>query len=291
MNARQMSPGTTYEAHPYANEFPMMSDAELGDLAAKIKATRQEVPIVLDQHERVVDGRNRLAACRRAGVGPIVEKRIFKTDRDVLDYVTAMNLARRHLSATQRAIIADRLANLKDGQHKSGMPTGIPDTETPLFVPSVSLDEAAEKLKVSRRHTARARRVRLNAIPEIQEMVAHEELTILPADEVAAMPEEEQRAMAALGAEEITRRQAAKRNEAKRRGGAAVAEVEPSPANGEATKEEEEEETAGPGRPKRTPVGVIRAHEAINCLSRIPKNDPQRERGFQIVKDWLRHNR
>jgi len=37
-------------------------------------------------------------------------------------------------------------------------------------------------------------------------------------------------------------------------------------------------------------VGVSRAHEAINCLKRIPKNDRLRKRGFQIVTDWIRDN-
>jgi hypothetical protein len=41
---------------------------------------------------------------------------------------------------------------------------------------------------------------------------------------------------------------------------------------------------AGPG------IGVIRGHEAIDILKRIPKNDPQRQRGFQIVKDFIRNN-
>jgi hypothetical protein len=36
--------------------------------------------------------------------------------------------------------------------------------------------------------------------------------------------------------------------------------------------------------------GVALAHDAINSLSRIPKNDRLRKRGFQIVKDWIRHN-
>ena len=38
-------------------------------------------------------------------------------------------------------------------------------------------------------------------------------------------------------------------------------------------------------------VGVFRANEAINCLSRIPKNDALRKRGFQIVTDWIRRNK
>lgn len=38
-------------------------------------------------------------------------------------------------------------------------------------------------------------------------------------------------------------------------------------------------------------VGIERAHEAIACLKRIPKNDALRKRGFQVVTDWIRHNK
>lgn len=41
----------------------------------------------------------------------------------------------------------------------------------------------------------------------------------------------------------------------------------------------------------RKPVGVLRANEAIDCLMKIPKNDPHRARAFQIVSDWIRHNK
>lgn len=37
--------------------------------------------------------------------------------------------------------------------------------------------------------------------------------------------------------------------------------------------------------------GVQYAHDAINCLKRIPKNDALRKQGFQLVTDWIRHNR
>lgn len=53
-------------------------------------------------------------------------------------------------------------------------------------------------------------------------------------------------------------------------------------------KQTEKEERPANGR---TPVGVLRANEAIDCLKRIPKNDPHRKRGFQIVTDWIKHNR
>jgi ParB-like chromosome segregation protein Spo0J len=48
--------------------FPMLADDELEELAADIKGLLQR--IVLDAEGRVLDGRNRLAACEIAGVEP-----------------------------------------------------------------------------------------------------------------------------------------------------------------------------------------------------------------------------
>lgn len=38
-------------------------------------------------------------------------------------------------------------------------------------------------------------------------------------------------------------------------------------------------------------VGVIRANEAIDCLLRIPANDHHRQRAYEIVSGWIRHNK
>jgi hypothetical protein len=37
-------------------------------------------------------------------------------------------------------------------------------------------------------------------------------------------------------------------------------------------------------------VGMAHAAAAVDCLKRIPKDDALRERGFQHVTDWVRHN-
>src|SRR5262249_25872863 len=38
----------------------------------------------------------------------------------------------------------------------------------------------------------------------------------------------------------------------------------------------------------RAGVGMLKANQAIDCLSRIPKNDRQREQGFRFVIDWIK---
>jgi ParB/Sulfiredoxin domain len=99
---------TTDEAaavHPVAALFPMMSDEELDDLAADIKANGLIHPIVRDADGVLIDGRNRLEACRRAGVKPTY------TDLDghePVGFILSNNIARRHLSKGQIAMAVAR---------------------------------------------------------------------------------------------------------------------------------------------------------------------------------------
>lgn len=91
------------EIHPAADLFPMMSDEELRALADDIKANGQQEKIKRDPEGRIVDGRNRLAACELAGVEPEYEQVDVS---DALSYVVSLNVKRRHLTAGQRACVA-----------------------------------------------------------------------------------------------------------------------------------------------------------------------------------------
>jgi hypothetical protein len=64
---------------------------------------------------------------------------------DALAFVISHNLHRRHLSESQRAMIAKRVAN---------MPRGRPSENTAIAAISVSQDEAASLLNVSERSVA-----------------------------------------------------------------------------------------------------------------------------------------
>lgn len=93
--------------HPAAAVFPMLSDDELRDLAADIKANGLLHPIVLDADGTLIDGRNRLAACNLAGVQPTYET----FEGDPLMYIISANINRREMSAGQKAMaLADMLS-------------------------------------------------------------------------------------------------------------------------------------------------------------------------------------
>ena len=103
------------EAHEYANLFPMMSQAELQELCADMQAHGYDetAPIML-YDGKILDGRNRQLAADTVGVNPTYA--VFTgTDSEALDFVIRHNLKRRHLNETQRAVIAAKLANVKNG--------------------------------------------------------------------------------------------------------------------------------------------------------------------------------
>ena len=88
--------------HPAAEIFPMLSDEELDSLAVDIKTHGLRHPLVMHDRE-LLDGRNRLAACKIAGVAPSFVE--YEGDSPV-SFVISVNIKRRQLDASQRACVA-----------------------------------------------------------------------------------------------------------------------------------------------------------------------------------------
>ena len=112
--------------HPYAAIFPMMDRKALQELVASIRDDGLEQPIVTFEG-KILDGRNRSLACANAQVKPRYVK--YKGN-DPLAYVVRANLTRRHLTASQRAMVAAKMANLKVGSNKTNIKLKAP-TEGP----------------------------------------------------------------------------------------------------------------------------------------------------------------
>ncbi|WP_051838319.1 ParB N-terminal domain-containing protein [Streptomyces sp. NRRL WC-3742] len=90
------------KVHPLTATFPTMNEEELLDLAQAIKKEGQHEPILLDADGVLLDGRNRLAACKLAGVEP---RFATHTKGDPAAVAWALNIRRRHLTQGQRAMI------------------------------------------------------------------------------------------------------------------------------------------------------------------------------------------
>lgn len=194
---------TRPEFHPFAAIFPMMAEAELQDLAADIAGRGLEQPIVRDRGGRILDGRNRFLACEIAHVAPIFET--YEGD-DALGYVISLNLKRRHLSESQRAMVAAKIANLGEGRPPAAKDVPLLDETPPIG--GVSAADAAKMLNVGERSVERAKIVQRDGVPELAEAVERDEIAVSRAAEIAKAPPEEQRRVVQLPTASEARKQA-----------------------------------------------------------------------------------
>jgi hypothetical protein len=100
--------------HPACKLFPALGQDELRELADDIAANGLRNPIVMYQG-KLLDGRNRWDACELAGVEPRFTE--FQGD-DPIGWVVSQNLIRRHLTASQRAVVAFDLLPLLEKEAK-----------------------------------------------------------------------------------------------------------------------------------------------------------------------------
>ena len=120
-----------YPVHPVASLFPMIDDDALDALAEDIKKNGQREPIIVAYLDEamidepvVIDGRNRHAACRLAGIEPEFKFVMSLNDRElspqvIADWIISHNLHRRHLTTSQKAMVGQGyLAYLKEEAKK-----------------------------------------------------------------------------------------------------------------------------------------------------------------------------
>jgi len=102
---------TNYIYHPACLLFPQVGKEELQEMADDIRENGLQNPIVLCDNQ-ILDGRNRYLACEIAGVEP----RFVEWDGtgSPLEWVVSVNLVRRHLTSSQRAVIAHLLPLLEE---------------------------------------------------------------------------------------------------------------------------------------------------------------------------------
>ena len=115
--------------HPYSLIFPSMSREEYSQLSTDIAKNGLLEPITVYQG-MVLDGRNRDIICHNLGITPkIVE--FTGTDQQALDFVISKNLHRRHLSASQRAMVATSFLVHFEEIGKQAMCAGGGDKKSP----------------------------------------------------------------------------------------------------------------------------------------------------------------
>lgn len=174
--------------HPVSEIFPSMPPAEFDALVADITANGLREPIHV-MGNSVVDGRHRYRACLQAGVEPQFVVVPDGTDLNAL--VISLNLRRRHLDESQRAMVAARLANLPVGSNQHAQ------------ICAPSQDSAAEMLNVSRRTVQHARAVLEHGAPELATAVDSGVIAVSSAAALSRLTVDAQQAVLSRTPQEI----------------------------------------------------------------------------------------
>ena len=200
------------EFHEFAEIFPMMSEEALSSLAADIKANGLREPVRLFEG-RILDGRNRFLACRRAGVPATFEE--FRGDRDAaLRFVISLNLERRHLDESQRAMAGARIKPMFDrlASERQNATRALPGQKIGSNVvanlppPSKSRDDAARAVNVSPRSVESAAKVLREGAPELVHAVERGSIAVSTAAAIAEAPREQQKIVVTLTPKEIVQK-------------------------------------------------------------------------------------
>jgi N6-adenosine-specific RNA methylase IME4 len=163
--------------HPAANLFPLMAGADFEALVTDIAEHGQREAIVL--HDGLIlDGRNRYRACERIGLQPVTRE--WEGGASVVEYVVSLNLHRRHLNESQRAMVAAKIANMERGGDRRS-----DQTANWQFDNGVSRADAAAAIKTSERSVNRAALVLREAEPETVAAVESGKLPVSTAASIA----------------------------------------------------------------------------------------------------------
>lgn len=193
--------------HPAANVFPMMARDELQELADDILEHGLRMPIELLEGE-IIDGRNRFEACVLNELEP--EFVDVKNIGDPFEYVVSLNERRRHLTESQRAMVAAKIAKAKVGQPKKN--------RAHVRDKSISTNKnAAEMMSIGTRSVQNGKKVLANGSSKLVEAVESGAVAVADAVKIVDQPKKTQnKAVQAVkkGAAKTVAKAVAKQDEA-----------------------------------------------------------------------------
>jgi hypothetical protein len=184
---------STYPFHKYADLYRLANEEELSRLTDDIKKNGLANPIVLFEN-KILDGRNRYIACTSAGVEPRFN--YWEGERLLLDshnkshgvteehatllWVVSQNSHRRHLSTSQLAMVAAKVAEIFQEDAKKRQRAGKADPAA-ILQQGRSSEQAAKTVGgVSERSVADAIKVQ-KASPELAAKVLKGDITVAQA--------------------------------------------------------------------------------------------------------------
>lgn len=173
--------------HPLASMFPPMTSVEFSALVEDIRQHGQKEPVLLFEG-LVVDGRHRWSACAALGTEPQCTE--WEGDEEsLIRHIISTNLHRRHLSPTDRALLAASYANLPRGTNRHSV------LEVSLDTSTIRQHDAAALFGVSYASIARAKRITAKGSQELVAALHGGDISLAEVARVASLSKDEQRAI------------------------------------------------------------------------------------------------
>jgi len=143
--------------------FPALDDGAFCKLVEDIRVNGLLEPITRFEG-KILDGVNRYRACLETGIDPLLKD---YEGTDPLGFVISMNLRRRHLKESQRAMVAAKIATMSQGARTDLSP-----------IDETSQENAAALLNVGKRSVERAAKVLNRGTPDLVEKVERGEVSV-----------------------------------------------------------------------------------------------------------------
>ncbi len=194
-----MTTNERYPVHALASIFPAQTPDEFAEMKASIASVGQLQPITVWRGQ-IIDGSQRYQACLELGQEPLFQ--FLDDDVDPVAFVLGANINRRHLDASQRAIIGYRLSEWSrvGGQRSSNHPRTGQEQEEAFHSgtsgnANLNQGQAARLLNVSNESIRRASKVLRPdspAVPALRDAVENGVIKVSDAAAVVDKPAEVQ---------------------------------------------------------------------------------------------------
>ena len=155
--------------HEVAQIFPLMEGAEFEALKCDVAQNGLIEPIWLHPDGSIIDGRNRHRACIETDTP--LRFRTWDGTGSLVSFVVSLNLHRRHLNSSQRAVVALEVLPMLEGEARERMEAGVNQHSPVEIIPHPSeqgkaRDQAAELMQTNGRYVQDAKMIEREA-PEL----------------------------------------------------------------------------------------------------------------------------
>lgn len=169
--------------------FQMLSDEKIGELAEDIKKNGLLCPVEIFEG-KIIDGRNRWMACLRAGIKP---ETVEVEPEDPVSYVLSLNLHRRHLDETQRAMVGSRARAEYEAAAKERQKLDNESKENlPYSQKGQARDQAGKAVGVSGRSVEHASNVLKNGSESLIAACDQGKVAVSAAAKLSQLPKDKQ---------------------------------------------------------------------------------------------------